>query len=41
MKSLLVLLKARMEDEHFVELHITEGGITYKRIQVTEGKLEL
>ena len=41
MKSLLVLLKARMEDEHFVELHITESGITYKRIQVTEGKLEL
>jgi hypothetical protein len=41
MKALLVLLKARMEEQHFVELHITESGVTYKRIQVTEGKLEL
>lgn len=41
MKSLLVLLRDRMKEENFVELHITESGITYKRVQVTEGELEL
>jgi hypothetical protein len=41
LKSLLVLLKDRMKDENYTELHITENGVQFKRVQVTEGSLDL
>ena len=41
LKSLLVLLKQRMKDENYTELHITENGVQFKRVQVTEGALDL
>jgi hypothetical protein len=41
MKSLLVLLKERMKTENYTELHITGEGVTFKRVQVTEGKLDV
>lgn len=34
-------LKAAMAAENFTELHITESGVQFKRVQVTEGVLDL
>jgi hypothetical protein len=41
LKSLLVLLKERMKQENYTELHITENGVQFKRVQVTEGLLDV
>jgi hypothetical protein len=34
-------LKAAMAAENFTELHITESGVQFKRVQVTEGVLDI
>ena len=41
LKSLVVLLKERMKEGNYTELHITENGVQFKRVQVTEGSLDL
>jgi hypothetical protein len=39
--ELVKLLKARMEVENYVELLLDEHGVQYRRVQVTEGRLEI
>lgn len=34
-------LKAAMTAENYTELHITESGVQFKRVQVTEGTLDV
>jgi hypothetical protein len=34
-------LKAAMAAENYTELHITESGVQFKRVQVTEGTLDI
>jgi hypothetical protein len=39
--DLLRKLKAAMAAENYTELHITESGVQFKRVQVTEGTLDI
>jgi len=40
-RTLVTMLRTRMKEENFTELHITENGVQFKRVQVTEGTLDI
>ena len=40
-RTLVSMLRTRMKEENFTELHITENGVQFKRVQVTEGTLDI
>jgi len=39
-RTLVTMLRARMKEENYTELHLTPEGTTFKRVQVMEGKLD-